>query len=73
MNIVVNKSDRNGQSLNIGDTVDLYDWGGGNNKLATVVLIFDDVEGRVPTEPCIVEDPYDFWTKALPRCEKINL
>ena len=73
MNIVVNKSDRNGQSLNIGDTVDLYDWGGGNNKLATVVLIFDDVEGRVSTEPCIVEDPYDFWTKALPRCEKINL
>ena len=73
MNIVVNKSDRNGQSLNIGDTVDLYDWGGGNNKLATVVLIFDDVEGRVSTEPCIVEDPYDFWTKALSRCEKINL
>ena len=32
-----------------------------------------DVEGRVSTEPCIVEDPYYFWTKALPRCEKINL
>ena len=73
MVIEVNKTDRNGNSLNIGDTIDIYDWGKEPVKIATVTLIFDDVEGRISSEPCVVNDAYDFWTMALPRCQKINL
>ena len=71
MQINIQKKDRNGTELNIGDTIDLYDWGANGEKLATVKIVFDQDEGRVTTEPCIIDDGYDFWTKALPRSEKV--
>lgn len=63
--------DRNGTPLEIGDTLDIYDWGGKCEKIGTAVLSFDEDEGRISTIPVVVEDAYDFWTKALPRSIKV--
>ena len=68
MKILINKTDKNGNELNIGDIVTLFDWGGDGKQLGIVELIWDDDEGRISSTPCIVEDAYDFWCKALPRC-----
>ena len=71
------KKDRNGETLRIGDVVELYDWTESQNgeppeMLGVVTLIWDDVEGRVSCSPCLVDDPYDFWQKALPHCKKVR-
>lgn len=71
MRIETKMKDKNGIELNIGDTINLYDWGGSHSKIGTCVIVFDESEGRVSTEPCLIEDAYDFWSKALPRSEKV--
>ncbi len=71
MKIEAKMNDRNGIPLNIGDTVELFNWGSGFQSLGMVKLYWDSDEGRVNCNPCIVEDAYDFWTKALPRCQKV--
>jgi len=66
------KCDFYGKRLEIGDLVELYNWGAGGESLGIVELVWDVDEGRVSCVPLIVEDAYDFWTKALPRCVKIK-
>ncbi len=66
------KRDFYGKSLEIGDLVELYDWGAERKSLGIVELVWDVDEGRVSCFPLIIEDAYDFWTKALPCCVKIN-
>jgi len=74
MKIEIEKTDRFGKPLEIGDTVELFDWGVGGDQLSlgVVTLIWDVDDGRVSCDPMVVEDAYDFWTKALPRCVKAN-
>lgn len=74
MKIETTMKDRDGRDIEIGDSVELFDWGhtsSGNGSLGIVKVIWDVDEGRVSCEPCIVEDAYDFWTKALPRSRKV--
>ena len=71
MDINITKKDRNGNDLQLGDTVDVYDWGGEGTKIGTAKLTWCNDKGRVCLEPNLVEDPYDLWTKALPRSEKV--
>lgn len=74
MKIEIQKTDRFGNSLEIGDQVELFDWGApshGQKPLGVVTLVWDEDEGRVSCNPVLVEDPHDFWTKALPNCVKI--
>ena len=76
MKIEIKKTDRFGKPLEIGDTVELFDWGSTavcQQSLGTATLTWDSHEGRVSSDPVIVEDAYDFWTKALPRCVKANV
>lgn len=72
MQISVTVMDRDGNELNIGDMIQLYDWDGTNKALGFGTIIWDADEGRINTEPCIVEDAHDFWTKAIPRCKKFR-
>lgn len=72
LQISVEMTDRNGADIALGDVIELFDWGRNPRSLGTATLIWDDDEGRVSTEPVIVEDAYDFWCKALPRCQKIK-
>jgi len=72
MNIDIVKTDRNGTNLEIGDFVDLYDWGKDHTLIGRVQLEFDEDEGCVTCNPCMIADQYDFWTKALPNCEKVE-
>ena len=74
MKIEIQKTDRFGNSLEIGDLVELFDWGApphGHKPLGVVTLVWDEDDGRVSCDPLLVEDPHDFWTKALPNCVKI--
>ena len=72
MNINLSIKDKDGLELNIGDCVKLYNWGCDKNGLiGEVTIIFDETEGRISCEPLLVQDAYDFISKALPRCEKI--
>ena len=73
MNINVDITDRNGFPISIGDTVELFDWGGDNKSLGIVTVSWDSSEGRVSCTPNIVDDAYDFFTKALPRSVKIGI
>ncbi len=73
MKIDVKMNDRDGKPLEIGDSVELFDWGHGLavSSLGTAKIIWDYDEGRVSCDPMIVENSYDFWTKALPRSRKL--
>lgn len=71
MKIDIEKKDRTGTPLEIGDKVELYDWGRTPNLIGIVEIVWDVDEGRVSCDPTLVEDAYDFWTKALPRCRKV--
>ena len=74
MKIEIQKMDRLGNSLEIGDQVELFDWGAQSHRqkqLGVVTLVWDEDDGRVSCDPVLVEDPNDFWTKALPNCVKI--
>lgn len=73
MQLSVDMKDRDGNDLKIGDLIHMYDWGGSHDSIGTAQIVWNSDEGRISTEPCLVEDPYDFWTKAIPRCTKINL
>jgi len=73
MQIEARMNDRNGTPLNIGDKVELFNWGFRDKEsLGIVTLCWDIDEGRVNCDPCIVGDAYDFWTKALPRSQKVG-
>lgn len=65
--------DKNGVPINIGDTVELFDWGGDHKSLGKTVIAWDSSEGRLSCTPNIVDDAYDFFSKALPRCIKIDI
>jgi hypothetical protein len=73
MNINVDITDRNGSPINMGDSVELFDWGGAHNSLGIVTVVWDSSEGRISSTPNIVDDAYDFFTKALPRSIKIGI
>ena len=73
MEIEVKMNDRNEKPIEIGDHVELFDWGQQPNCLGIVEVIWDADEGRVSCNPCIVEDAHDFWTKALPRSCKVQI
>ena len=70
MIIELNITDKDGDELNIGDKIELYDWGVSRDFLGIGELIFCSDEGRLTTKPEIVEDAYDFYTKALKYCKK---
>jgi hypothetical protein len=72
MKIKICIKDAYNKEINIGDKVELFDWGKSGKLLGIVTVIWDTNEGRISCHPCIVEDPYDFVTKALPRCRKLN-
>jgi hypothetical protein len=72
MKILTEITDRNGVSLELGDVVDLLNWGVEGESLGLTQIIWDVDQGRVSCDPLLVEDPYDFWTKALPRCKKVK-
>jgi hypothetical protein len=73
MKIDVVIEDRDGTPLEIGDTVELFDWVCVKVSLGTTVISWDPDEGRVSCLPCLIDDANDFWTKALPRCRKVNV
>ncbi len=70
MKIEVLMKDKDGNPIEIGDKVELFNWGREERSLGIVEIIWDIDEGRVSCSPTIVEDSYDFWTKALPRSRK---
>ena len=74
MKIEVTVADKNGVPLEIGDKVEIFDWGVKPNTgpLGVVELIWDEDEGRVSCEPLLVEDAHDFWSKVLPGCVKVE-
>ncbi len=72
MKIEVKMKDKDGYDLEIGDKVELFDWGKVKKSLGIVEIIWDVDEGRVSSYPLIVEDNYDFWTKCLPQSKKIH-
>jgi hypothetical protein len=77
MKIEVEIKDRDGNPIEIGDSVELFDWDGedrlGVRPLGVVVeVVWDNVEGRVSSIPDPVQDAYEFWSKALPRCRKVG-
>jgi hypothetical protein len=74
MQVNINVVDCNGNELEIGDFVDLYDWGynSSNKLLGRVEIIFDDTTGTITCEPDLINDNYDFWSKALPKCKKVE-
>lgn len=65
-------TDRNGNQIEILDKLRIYDWNDSGRVLGEGRLIFCTNEGRLDTEPRIVEDPYDFFSKALPNSEIIR-
>lgn len=71
MTINVLAQDRNHNNLEIGDTVELFDWGSGIS-LGIVTICFDFKKGCISSDPCIVDDTYDFWTKCLPLYRKLS-
>lgn len=71
MNIQVEVKDRNGNKIHIGDFIEIFDWAKSAKSLGIAQVIFDEDEGRVSCWPVLVEDSYDFWTKALPRSRKV--
>lgn len=76
MVIKVDLKDRNGATLELGDMVELFDWSFYHRtepvSLGIAELRSDKSEGRLSCNPTIVEDAYDFYTKALPICVKVN-
>lgn len=72
MKIEVEIKDRDGNPIEIGDSVELFDWGGVGRSLGVVEIVWDSTEGRVSSIPDPVQDAYDFWSKALPRCRKVG-
>jgi hypothetical protein len=71
MKIEIEVKDRDGNDINIGDKVEIYDWGVRKTPMGIVEIIWDVDTGSVSCQPQIVDDPYDFWSKALPRSRKI--
>lgn len=63
--------DRDGLPIELGDWVELFDWGASKKSLGLTKITWDHSSGRVRGEPDIVEDPYDFFSKALPRCRRM--
>ena len=72
MNININLKDRNGNNLELGDEIELYDWGRDAKFLGKAILEWDATEGRISCDPPIVADAYDFFSKAIPRCQKVT-
>jgi len=72
MNININLKDRNGNNLELGDEIELYDWGRDAKFLGKAILEWDATEGRISCDPPIVGDAYDFFSKAIPRCQKVT-
>lgn len=72
MKIEVEIKDRDGNPIEIGDSVELFDWGGVGRSLGVVEIVWDSTEGRVSSIPDPVQDACDFWSKALPRCRKVG-
>lgn len=72
MNIQIDKKDREGNQLEIGDKVELFDWGDKYESLGVAELVWDNDDGRVSCDPQMNIDAYDFWTKAIPRCRKVS-
>jgi hypothetical protein len=71
MNIEFVITDRHGANLEIGDCIEIFNWGKEGESLGQAQLIWDEDEGRVSTTPCIIDDAYDFWKKAIPNCKKL--
>jgi len=70
MKINIELKDRDGNELKLGDKIELFDWGlKQKDSIGIATLSFDD--GRITTIPELVEDHYDFWSKALPGCRKV--
>ncbi len=70
-----NLKDRDGKEISFGDIIELFDWGRLKENQQTMgytKIVFDTDEGRISTEPCLVEDAYDFFTKCLPNCKLIE-
>ena len=71
MKLDIQVKDSNGFDLHLGDYVELVDWGKGESSLGITEIIWDDKEGRISCRPLLIEDAYDFFTKALPRSRKV--
>ena len=67
MTINFSIKDRNGVEIEIGDKVEIFDWDKSKRSLGFCVICFDPTEGRITSDPVLVEDPYDLITKCLPR------
>lgn len=72
MNLSIELRDSNGTHLKLGDVIELFDWGGKQESIGRATLCWDADEGRISTEPRLVEDPHDFWRKAMPRCKLVK-
>lgn len=70
MQLTINLTDKDNYPIDIGDSVRLFDWGNDKKLLGITQIVWDSNEGRISCNPCLVEDPYDFFTKALPNCRK---
>jgi hypothetical protein len=71
MNINVEIKDRNGAFLEIGDYVDIYDWGRPYDLIGRAEIYFDTDEGCIALNPQLIEDNYNLVSKALPRSVKV--
>jgi len=72
MKINIDLKDRDGNNLELGDEIELYDWGRNATFLGKATLEWDADEGRISCDPRIIEDAYDFISYAIPRCRKIT-
>jgi hypothetical protein len=71
MKLDIKVTDKDKNPIEIGDSVELFDWGTCKKSLGFVKIVWCASEGRISSDPCLVEDPYDFFTKALPNCRKV--
>jgi len=73
MKIEIYLNDKNGEPINFGDTIELFNWSINDKySLGTAELIWNNDEGRIDTMPSLVDDPYDLVTKCLPNCIKVQ-
>jgi len=61
----IGRTDVSGNPIFEGQKVNIYNWGHSDKgQLGTGIIVFDGNDGCWQTSPIIVEDQYDFFTKA---------